>query len=669
MGMRYTAPWLLAICVLFWSGCGGNQQAEGPGDGADEGNPPVAADGAGDGSQTDADPVAVDPAPVDPAPKTPADVAGDGSPSPAKGGGDDTPPNGKSPPQDVAQTPAAPTGKLDTTYITDDFAAALVVHPQRALESKLVKSILSAPDALKRGGPLEELEMAASGEMPGGQINQIIGLLAPSEGALKVEIAAILRFVDGESAAELTNKIKEDGEQRQHNGKTYYYRDKNTSKSSFSVPNEFVEEQIADIKQFSPGAEITQKKNDDGTTELTIINVSEIPPGVPTAAYLPDEKTVVMATEPLLKKMIDAQGVSSPLIDRLTALGDGHDLAAVAFVGKLRPAVEIGLDSMGPGALPPMLSPLVSMIDVVDTASITAGLDASPLLEIKIESTDQAGADRLEQQLNGLIQMGKGMYGMFAQSTAQEQPKTKPLFDYGDKFLAGVKLIKNGKQIVASLPQVTDVEKLPAMVEAAVGEQIAKVERMNRLRQVMLGVHNHMDAEGLLPGNIQTEDGKPLLSWRVALLPYVEEGALLEQFVTGEAWDSEANKKASLETPEVYKSVAEGVKPGHTVYLTFQGPGTLIDGKQQSFATMTDGLSNTIGVIEVSPAKAVPWAKPTDIDFTAPDLKTALGPPPTKEGYPAAFFDGRVDVIPGDTDMETFKRLVNFRDGQPVELP
>src|SRR5262245_37493125 len=66
---------------------------------------------------------------------------------------------------------------------------------------------------------------------------------------------------------------------------------------------------------------------------------------------------------------------------------------------------------------------------------------------------------------------------------------------------------------------------------------------VNNLKQIGLAFHNHHDVQNALPRNIEDRDGKPLLSWRVAILPYVEEDALYKQFKLDEPWDSDNNKK------------------------------------------------------------------------------------------------------------------------------
>jgi Protein of unknown function (DUF1559) len=71
----------------------------------------------------------------------------------------------------------------------------------------------------------------------------------------------------------------------------------------------------------------------------------------------------------------------------------------------------------------------------------------------------------------------------------------------------------------------------------------------NNLKQIALAFHSYHDATNGLPSNITDKDGKPLLSWRVAILPYVEESQVYKQFNLEEPWDSATNKKLIEKMP------------------------------------------------------------------------------------------------------------------------
>src|SRR5205823_763689 len=114
--------------------------------------------------------------------------------------------------------------------------------------------------------------------------------------------------------------------------------------------------------------------------------------------------------------------------------------------------------------------------------------------------------------------------------------------------------------------------------------------------------------------------GKPLLSWRVLLLPYIEQDNLYKQFKLDEPWDGPTNKKLLARMPNVYKHpFAKTTTPHGTFYQVATGKGTIFEGKRGiRIQEITDGTSNTILVAEA--ARDVPWSKPADMPFDAQNL-------------------------------------------------
>jgi hypothetical protein len=86
----------------------------------------------------------------------------------------------------------------------------------------------------------------------------------------------------------------------------------------------------------------------------------------------------------------------------------------------------------------------------------------------------------------------------------------------------------------------------------------AEKQTRDNLKQIALAMHNYVDQQGTFPPSaIYAADGAtPLLSWRVALLPYLGEGQLYRQFKFDEPWDSEHNKKLLAQMPAVYRVAA-----------------------------------------------------------------------------------------------------------------
>lgn len=189
----------------------------------------------------------------------------------------------------------------------------------------------------------------------------------------------------------------------------------------------------------------------------------------------------------------------------------------------------------------------------------------------------------------------------------------------------------------------------------------------NNLKQIGLAMHNYADATGRLPANITDPDGKPLLSWRVAILPYLEQEALYRQFKLDEPWDSEHNKKLADVVLKVYTCPLE--QPGtigKSVYLGAAGPDAMFPGKPLRFADVTDGTSNTIWVLEVPASKAVPWTKPEDFPVGPKTMpKDVLGAIP--EGAFALFVDGSVRFLRQTIEPATLRALFTRAGGEVID--
>ena len=201
--------------------------------------------------------------------------------------------------------------------------------------------------------------------------------------------------------------------------------------------------------------------------------------------------------------------------------------------------------------------------------------------------------------------------------------------------------------------------------------QIAKARgtSVNYLKQMGLAFHNYFDVNGHFPNNVANEKGKLLLSWRVLMLPYLEEDKLFKEFKLDEAWDSDHNKKLVAKIPKVFTPVRGKAEKGDTFYRGFTGPSTIFEaGKKLHFRDITDGSSNTMMIVEAE--KAVPWTKPDDLPFDPKkDELTKVGGSMFEGGFNTVFCDGAVRFIKKDIPKESLKGLITRDGGEVIQIP
>ena len=194
-------------------------------------------------------------------------------------------------------------------------------------------------------------------------------------------------------------------------------------------------------------------------------------------------------------------------------------------------------------------------------------------------------------------------------------------------------------------------------------EQLKESE--NNLKQIALAWHNYHDTHGHFPSNEVDKDKKALLSWRVQILPYIEEDALSRQFKMDEPWDSENNKKLIDKMPKLYAPIRARADAGMTYYQAFTGKhGLLKSGEKRGLATITDGSSNTLLCVEA--AKAAIWTKPDDLMFDGKDLPAVGGLFDGK--FHGAMCDGSVRRFKKGIDAELMRRLIDPQDGHSINV-
>jgi len=217
---------------------------------------------------------------------------------------------------------------------------------------------------------------------------------------------------------------------------------------------------------------------------------------------------------------------------------------------------------------------------------------------------------------------------------------------------------------------------LAALLLPAVGAARGAARRAqctNQLKQIGLAMYNYHDTYKCFPPAVITdEDGKPMRSWRVAILPFVEQAPLYDQYDFSEPWDGPNNRALESMFPDTYRCPSDTASgPLNAGYVMIVGKGTLGGEPNEAvnIARVMDGTANTILAIEVA-GSDIHWMEPRDL--TVEEAVTFITNPAATgllHAHPGGVnvlkADGSVRFLPESTDPEMVRSLLIRDDGQP----
>lgn len=183
----------------------------------------------------------------------------------------------------------------------------------------------------------------------------------------------------------------------------------------------------------------------------------------------------------------------------------------------------------------------------------------------------------------------------------------------------------------------------------------------SHLKQIALALHNYHDSYGTLPpAYIPDEDGRPMHSWRVLILPFLDE-ELAKRYDFSQPWDSEHNRKLIPRMPDVFRCPdEEHARAGETSYVAIVHDDAVFRGREPvTMKQITGGTTNAICVGEYS-TSGIPWTKPSDLYIDLPvEPGTFGGLRGPHEGVVHVIIcDGSVRHLFHDLDSKTFEQLV-----------
>jgi prepilin-type processing-associated H-X9-DG protein len=210
---------------------------------------------------------------------------------------------------------------------------------------------------------------------------------------------------------------------------------------------------------------------------------------------------------------------------------------------------------------------------------------------------------------------------------------------------------------------------LPAVQQAR--EAARRSQCKSNLKQIGLALHNYADTYGAFPpAYVADASGKPMHSWRVLILPYIDQAPLYNQYNFSEPWDGPTNSRLLSQMPPLYACPSHAGAAGgtSTAYAAAFGELCVFRGSEPvAIKDITDGTSNTLLIVEADGA-GIPWMKPDDVDVTKhPTLGDRDGFSSSHPGGVHALMgDGSVRFISQSINAQTLKALFTRNGGEVV---
>ncbi len=653
------------VTVLTFSGCGGKSE---PPAGPSAGEAAPAGSG-GAPAPTDVDLGAPQPPPT---PEAPAASTTSAAPSSAPS----TPATPSTP--SLPQTPAAPATQaaaVDLSLISDTSAVAILVRPAHAFNNPIVQGILQemqqVDSEFNLAAKLEQMRAEAGVDVS--EVEQVLVVLDKQHLEMLPFMAALM--LGGLSGPPMLEEGVEFAVPATEAPPTETTPEKNQDcfddpiappgdanvEFSFGEPPppptvlvKFTKPVEAEKILTAGGSEMPEAKTHAGQKYYVKPDGSAI--------WFRDATTAVIVPESKIEAAMAGTQQPGPLAATVQPLTE-HDFALVLDVRPLHEFVSQMAQEN------PAMAVAGGLVKQVNTLTLAVDLRGEKLLQVQLHAINEGSAGGLQQILGTFLEQGQAEFARKTEAVEFEQG-LKELLPLVREMVDGTTMTAEGAVCSLTVPRPSGLEKLPALIRPALEEaqrRAAAHKEMNNLKQIGLAFHIYHDVYGAFPwhGGPGTADapGKGL-SWRVHLLPFLEEAELYNEFHLDEPWDSEHNKTLILRMPKIYGDHPEGKTSLHV----FVGEGTPF-GQEQGvrIASLTDGTSNTIMVVEAGPDTADIWTKPGGLPFNPDDPLAALGN--IGEEFLVLLMDGSTHRLLKTIDAATLRNLIQHQDGNPVQIP
>lgn len=562
---------------------------------------------------------------------------------------------------------------IETSHISSDFVGAAIYHPRQFLNSKLMQATIKEWDKVEKKETSTKLFAQFKKEVgvDPRQVDQIallidrdlvrslpstIGLPMPgsSDGGGGAGPAG-----GGRSTTPIVSYIV------RFHGKLSVAEQKQITRLVINLLRQTgmgVTRRFGSSKKGTDPLDATDVRKHDGQSYRVLESMG--------ICFVKD-RTLLVSHESLLKRMISAKTAKSPFLTRLASLPPKQDAILAADMQPFETLFKT-FASIG-GAFPPDVGKLIDYLSKTKTLAITAGIEGKTIAYASAKMPDKTAATGFAKLINDsfLPQLKKFWKAERHSVSTAKSSFSKFFVSVLDQTLDGVSVKATGTEASITVERPTSLDKFP-MQAAPIVKRIKDAQqrnlRKNNMKMIGLAFHNYHDIYSRFPGHGSDATGKRKgLSWRVHLLPSLDQSKLYEKFKLDEPWDSKHNKKLIDQMPAVFKSPGVTAKNKTSIHV-FVGKGTPFGLKSGGvrFRDVVDGTSNTILAVEAGADKADIWTKPGGLPFDPKkDPLKSLGKL-KEDGFLMLLMDGSVRYVHKKIRTTILKRLIQHQDGMVI---
>lgn len=524
------------------------------------------------------------------------------------------------PPADKAAATSESSARLDLGYVTPNTTAVAVAHPRRVFTSAEMELL---PIEVITAAGLKELGIDPV------QIQWALVIAEPPQMMAPPQVAGVLRMASPIASQKVFPQLWGQTEEAQLDGKAY--------------------------------------RKAKGPTDVSI--------------FQSDDRTLILGTDDLVRRMAANHAKPQPgKVSRvLEQMPELPDVLAMLLVEPVRPLIA---PAVATASVPPPLEGVKKLPDLLYSIGVKASLTGDMNMSLNLRAVDDEAAKQIEEIIDQALKLGREMMRAqiradMAKQAHSDDPVQQAMAKYtdrlGDRLFQAIRPLRNGRNLTltasGTYSQTATIGVLVSLLLPAVQaarEAARRTQSVNNLKQLALAMHNYHDTHKTFPPRAVFKDGKPLLSWRVQLLPFLDQEALYKEFHLDEPWDSENNRKLIPQMPPLFRNPSGKSQPGMANYLGVVGEGLMFEGdKGRRMADIRDGTSNTLMFVEADDARAVVWTKPDDWEPDPQQPLAGLGSA-HPGGFNAAFADGSVRFLSKGIDAQTFRAMLTVAGGEQV---